>query len=121
MAFFHVDLWSMGVQEYLVLTGTDDVAGLKRFKWDFHVPCSDAGERKKSKNCFSQFRHHIQRFWPCKCRRMGTNKENTQHCHQVCLETVRLLGQEVFGSELNYQRTVECSLFVFFLLVILGT
>lgn len=52
------------------------------------------------------------------------NKENIQHCHQLCLETMRMLafrmGQEVFGSELSYQRTVECSL-IFFLFVILGT
>lgn len=35
-----------------------------------------------------------------------------------CLETLRMLafriGQEVFGSELSYQRTVECSLIFFF-------
>lgn len=30
------------------------------------------------------------------------------------------MGQEVFGSELSYQRTVEHG-FLFFLLVILGT
>lgn len=120
--FSHVDLWNVDVQEYLVLPGTDDVAAVERCKWDSQVPRSDEGERKKSKNCFGQFYHHIERFWSHRCRRMGTNKKNIQRCQQVYLDTVRVLafrmGQDVFGSKLSYQRIVERSVIV---LVILGT
>lgn len=64
MAFFHVDLWNVSVQEYLVLPGTDNVAAPreKRCKQDFHVPYSDVGGRKKNGNCFSQFYHYLLRF-----------------------------------------------------------
>lgn len=32
MAFFHVDLWNVSVQEYLVLPGTDNVAAAREMQ-----------------------------------------------------------------------------------------
>lgn len=42
------------------------------------------------------------------------NDENMQHCQEVWLGTVRMLtfrmGQEEFGTEFSYCRTVGCGL-----------